>query len=88
MTYEVVFTSAAKRALDRIPEKVATAVLELTYGPLAENPQRVGKPLHVELDGRHSARMGDYRVVYRLDRMRRLVFVEAIQHRADVYRRR
>ena len=41
----------------------------------------------LELEGRHSAHRGDYRVVYRVDRPRHRVYVLAIGHRADIYRR-
>lgn len=30
---------------------------------LAEHLGRVGKPLHFELEGKHSARRGDYQVI-------------------------
>ena len=66
---------------------MATAAIEFIYGPLAGNPSRVGRPLRVELEGRHSAHRGDYRVVYRIDERRRRVEVLAIDHRSDVYRR-
>ncbi|MCA1837950.1 MAG: type II toxin-antitoxin system RelE/ParE family toxin, partial [Actinobacteria bacterium] len=56
--------------------------------PLAENPQRVGKELRFELEGRHSAHRGDYRIVYRIDGREKIVFILAIDHRADIYRRR
>jgi mRNA-degrading endonuclease RelE of RelBE toxin-antitoxin system len=74
--------------LQRLPEKVATAAVEFIYGSLAENPQRVGKPLRFELDGLFSARRGDYRVVYEIDQTEATVTIIAIQHRADVYRPR
>ena len=81
--YEVAWTPTAKRALQRLPEKVATAAVEFTYGPLASNPQRVGKALRFELEGLHSAQRGDYRIICRIgDR----VTITAIEHRADVYR--
>ena len=64
------------------------AAIEFAYGPLAENPARVGHPLRFELEGLHSARRGGHRIIYRIDEERRVVVVEAIQHRADVYRRR
>jgi mRNA-degrading endonuclease RelE of RelBE toxin-antitoxin system len=86
--YRVEWASPARRALERLPEKVATAAVEFAYGPLVENPQRVGRPLKFELQGRHSAHRGDYRVVYRIDAKRKVVYVEAIEHRADVYRPR
>lgn len=81
--YEVAWTPTAKRALQRLPEKVATAAIELIYGPLASNPQRVGKALRFDLEGLHSARRGSYRIIYRIDER---VTIIAIEHRADVYR--
>jgi mRNA-degrading endonuclease RelE of RelBE toxin-antitoxin system len=69
-----------------LPEKVATAAVEFIYGSLAENPHRVGKPLRFELEGLHSARRGDYRVVYEIAAAQELITIIAIQHRADVYR--
>ncbi len=81
--YEVAWTPTARRALQRLPEKVATAAIEFIYGPLARNPQRVGKALRFDLDGLHSARRGDYRIIYRIDQR---VTIIAIEHRADVYR--
>lgn len=81
--YEVAWTPTAKRALQRLPEKVATAAIEFIYGPLASNPQRVGKALRFDLEGLHSARRGSYRIIYRIDER---VTVIAIEHHADVYR--
>jgi mRNA-degrading endonuclease RelE of RelBE toxin-antitoxin system len=86
--YSVEWAASALRALERLPEKVAPAAVELIYGALAENPQRVGGPLRFELEGKHSARRGDYRVVYVIDDQRRIVVIEAIAHRGDAYRRR
>ncbi|XVX20070.1 type II toxin-antitoxin system RelE family toxin [Actinomycetota bacterium] len=82
-SHEIVWTPTAKRALQKLPEKVATAAIEFIYGPLAANPRRVGKALRFELDGLHSARRGDYRVIYRIDAR---VTILAIEHRADAYR--
>jgi mRNA interferase RelE/StbE len=88
VSHAVTWTATATRALQRLPEKVATAAVEFIYGSLAENPQRVGKPLRFELEGLHSARRGDYRVVYEIDQTEATVTIIAIQHRADVYRPR
>ena len=81
--YEIAWTPTAKRALQRLPEKVATAAIEFIYGPLASNPQRVGKALRLNLKALHCARRGDYRIIYRIDAR---VTIIAIEHRADVYR--
>lgn len=87
-TFEIAWTPTARRALSRLPEKVGTAVVELCYGPLADNPARLGKPLRFELEGLHCARRGDYRVIYRIDPGRRRVEVVAIERRSDAYRSR
>jgi mRNA interferase RelE/StbE len=86
--FEIVWTSSALRALDRLPEKIANAVVEFAYGGLAENPHRVGHPLRFELEGRHSARRGDFRIVYDIDDDQRTVTVLAVDHRSDIYRPR
>jgi mRNA-degrading endonuclease RelE of RelBE toxin-antitoxin system len=86
--FAIAWTTTARRALTRLPEKVATAVVEFLYGSLAENPHRAGKPLKLGLEGMHSARRGDYRVIYRIDDDQRLVTVIAIEHRSDIYRPR
>ena len=86
--FAIAWTAASRRALTRLPEKVATAVVEFLYGSWPENPHRVGKPLKLGLEGLRSARRGDYRVVDRIDDHLRQVTVMAIEHRSDIYRPR
>jgi mRNA interferase RelE/StbE len=86
--FATAWTTPGRRTLARLPEKVATAVVEFLYGSLAASPHRVGKPLKLGLDGLHSARRGDYRVIYRIDGQHRRVDVLAIEHRSDIYRPR
>lgn len=87
MTYEVVLSPGARRALaEELPEVIAVACFEFIMGPLAENPRRVGKPLRNELAGTYSARRGEFRVIYDIDDDRIRVQVIAIRHRRDAYR--
>lgn len=87
-TWQVVWTATASRSLTVLPEKVATAAIEFVYGPLADNPQRAGKPLRFELEGLHVARRGDYRVIYEIDDGVKRIVVHVIEHRVSAYRRR
>jgi mRNA-degrading endonuclease RelE of RelBE toxin-antitoxin system len=86
--HDIEWTSAALRALDRLPEKAAAACIEFVYGGLAENPRRVGHELRLELVGHWSARRGDFRVIYEIGDDARVVRIIAIGHRSDIYRRR
>ena len=84
--HTVVLSAAAKRAIERdLPERVAVAVVDFLYGPLAADPYRVGKPLRFDLEGYSSAQRGQYRVVYSIHDDEVLVRVVRISHRADVY---
>lgn len=84
--YTVLLSPAAKRAIERdLPEAVAAAVVDFLYGPLAEDPQGVGKPLRLQLEGYWSARRGQYRVIYSIHDDEVLVRVVRISHRADAY---
>ena len=86
--YRVEAAGSARRDLQRLSGKVATAIVKFITGPLADNPQRLSKPLRGDLDGYHSARRGDYRVVFRIDEDERTVVVVGIKHRAHIYRPR
>jgi mRNA interferase RelE/StbE len=85
---EVQITPEGLRHLNRLPEPVRAAVLEAIFGTIAENPYRSGKPLRGELDGLHSARRGDFRIVYEIDEEAKVVLVHRAQHRGSAYRRR
>lgn len=86
--WSLIVAPSAERVLARLPEKIATAVVEFMLGPLLESPKRVGHELRRELEGLWAARRGAYRVVYELDEELREVRVLRIDHRADVYRPR
>lgn len=87
MTYDVLWSRQARRAIhEDLPEAVAAACLEFILGPLAENPHRVGHALRSELTGLHSARRGDFRIIYRIEDERVVVYIVTVRHRRDAYR--
>ena len=86
--FEIDWASSALRSLNRLPRKIAAACVEFVYGGLAQDPYRVGRALRFELEGKHSARRGDFRVIYAVDDDRHVVTVVAIDHRSDIYRPR
>lgn len=84
--YRVELTDRANDDLSRLDRAVAQRVTNRLLW-LAENCETVS---HYALTGRHAGkfrlRVGDYRALYWLDRENRLIEVEAIGHRSDVYR--
>ena len=49
--YEIEITAEGLRHLNKLPEKVRNAALESIFGPISDNPKRLGKPLVGELEG-------------------------------------
>ena len=87
MTYAVRVTRTAARQLaEGLPESVAAACVEFLFGALANNPHRVGSPLHAPFEGQYRARRGEYRVRYRIDDDQKVFYVLDIDHRRDAYR--
>jgi mRNA-degrading endonuclease RelE of RelBE toxin-antitoxin system len=86
--YRLVVAATAERALGRLPEGVAAAIVEFMVGALLEAPRRVGHPLQRELAGLWAARRGPYRVIYEIDDDNATIAVVRIDHRADIYRPR
>ena len=85
--YELVLAPPAQRAVnDRLPEAVATAVVDFLTTALVTSPHRVGKQLGNDLAGIWSARRGTYRVLCRINSDLHEVVVLRIEHRRDAYR--
>lgn len=87
MSFRVVVTRTAARQLaEHLPESAATACVEFLFGPLGDDPHRVGAPMRAPFTGQWRARRGEYRVRYRIDDANSIVFVLDIDHRRDAYR--
>ena len=86
--YDIEITAEGLRHLNKLPEKVRHAALESIFGPIAENPNRLGKPLVGELGGLWFARRGDYRINYEIFEDDLVVLIHRVQHRRDTYRPR
>jgi mRNA-degrading endonuclease RelE of RelBE toxin-antitoxin system len=87
VSFRVVVTRTAARQLaEHLPEAAAAACIEFIFGPLAENPRRVGTPLRKPFEGQWRARRGEYRVRYRIEQSDELVYVLDVDHRRDAYR--
>jgi mRNA interferase RelE/StbE len=85
--WSVQLSPSASRALDRLPHKIAAAIVEFITTTLPNDPHRLSKPLRFELAGWQVARRGDYRVTFRLLEDDRVLYIGRVEHRAHAYRR-
>jgi mRNA interferase RelE/StbE len=84
--YSVSLTDAARQFYERA-EAGLQRRLDRCFASLATNPRTHPniKPLKGSFAGRWRYRIGDYRVIYRIEENRRVVIVLLIEHRKDVY---
>ena len=85
MSYGVEFTDTAEEDLSRLDRTIAQQVLN-KLGRLANNVDSVRhKALVAQFSGAYSLRIGQYRVIYGLDRTEHNVVVHFVRHRSTVY---
>lgn len=85
MSYEVLAASSAVRDIKRLPaeakRRIAAAIADLATAPRA-------KAQKLAAENAYRVRVGDYRIVFRVDDQVREVLVVRVKHCRDVYRRR
>lgn len=83
-TYRVEIKPSAAKALRKLPNDVR-AKIQGRLRALATNPRPNGSIKLVDQGGLYRVRSGDYRVVYRIEDDRLVVFVVDVGDRKDVY---
>lgn len=86
MSWDVQIADPVWRDLDKLPRKIAQAVVEFVTVTLPTNPARMSKELVGEFAGLRSARRGEYRVLFRLEPQTHMLRVLRVRHREFAYK--
>lgn len=88
MPWTIQFVPEARKELKQIDRATAARIVRTLEERIAtlENPRTIGTPLKGEYSGLWRWRIGDYRIVARIDDDRILILVARVAHRRDVYR--
>jgi mRNA-degrading endonuclease RelE of RelBE toxin-antitoxin system len=85
-TYNIEYlTSVVEEDIPDLPKTARNMIKKAIEERLMTDPVGFGKPLRYSLKAHRRLRVGDYRIVYRIDASIRTVFVIAIKHRKDIY---
>lgn len=84
-SYSIRFLRPAEKDLRRIQKSRIPTILE-TIEALEENPRPAGCRKLVGSESAYRIRVGDYRVIYTIEDTIRIVEIDRIRHRKDVYR--
>ena len=88
MTWAVEFHPEAGKELRKLDRMVAARIVKTLETRIAtlDNPRSLGAPLKGEHEGYWRWRIGDYRVVARIEDERIVILVVRVAHRLEVYR--
>lgn len=85
--WEIILTKPAEKIYGKSPKDIQQR-LDKCFEELEENPFSGGniKPLTGQLKGLYRFRIGDWRVIYRIFKEKRLLEIVAILPRGDAYK--
>lgn len=83
--FEIRFISSAQRDFDKLPPSIQNRVLQ-KLDQLADNPFGSQSEKLSDRDNSYRIRVGDYRILYRMDVFENIIWVVRIAHRREVYR--
>lgn len=85
MLFQVVSRPSARKDIKALPKSYQVLVAE-KIGNLGSQPNVNGaKKLH-GVDSLYRIRVGEYRIIYQIDKTTSKVLIVSIKHRRDVYR--
>ena len=90
MAWNVELSPSARKDLEKIGTAEAQRILKFLYERvrLLENPRQIGKQLGgVSLSDLWRYRVGDYRVLCRIENQKICIVVVDIGHRREIYRK-
>lgn len=85
MTWDVVFSDSSKKFLKKLRDAALLDRLLAALEKLATNPRPQGCRKLSGTTDRYRIRVGDYRIIYRIDDGKVTVLVLVIGHRREVY---
>lgn len=84
MAYKIEYAKGVVKDLKKLPTHVKQKALMVVEKILARNPL-IGKKLTGPYKGMLRYRIGDYRIIYSIEKQRLVIFVLRIRHRKNAY---
>ena len=85
--WKISYKRSVKKDLKRIPKNIRDSLQKAIETKLMVDPIQFGLPLKKNLKGLMKLRVGNYRIVYSIQKRTIMVFVIKIGHRKEVYKK-
>lgn len=83
--YRVVWNEKALKELSKLDKQVAKRIENKINQHLCKAPERLGETLTGVFAGTYKYRIGDYRVIYKIQDDALIIAIIRVGHRKDVY---
>ncbi len=89
MRYKVEYTRTAVKQFKKMDKKIAALILSFIEEKLVdcENPRLYGKALQGNLNDKWRYRIGDYRILVKIEDNILIITVVELGHRKDIYKK-
>ena len=84
--WKVVYKRSVQKDLKKIPKKIKSLIKKTIEEKLKVNPVRFGTPLKQNLKGLKKLRVGNYRIIYSIEKETVIVVVIKIGQRKGIYK--
>jgi len=86
LAYKILFAEKVEKDLKKVDKAIARDILNKADTFLSKDPHKYGRKLKGLFKGLWRYRIGDYRVLYRIEDNKVLVIVLRIGHRRNIYK--
>ena len=83
--YKTKWEDKAEDDLDNLPSEIGLKIYDRVQNHLAQAPKELGKALVGKYRGLYRYRYGDYRIIYEIDKTNKILIINRIGYRSDVY---
>ena len=86
MAYKAIWHEESLKDLKKFDRTIAKKIVEKVKNYLIQDPLKLGIPLKGNLKGLYRYRVGEYRVIYVIDKEEKKVIILKINHRKKIYK--
>ena len=88
LVWTVEFLKSADKALQKLPRDIQTHITRFLRERVLSlpDPRMIGEALHGDKAGRWRYRVGDYRIICKIEVHKMIILVIELGHRSDIYK--
>lgn len=84
--WRVQYTKSAREEIEGLDGSIKKIIKKVIEDKLMIDPLKFGLPLRRNLSGLFKLRVGDYRIIYKIEKKEVIILIISVGHRREVYK--